>query len=241
VTRRRRDSSAERRLQRDSAHPWRGNRVFYVAVEGEQTEPGYLSYLNREFGPEHQFVLHPLYRSNGMTPSEVVARVLEERHDHEGSQRWAMFDRDDHRDIPQAFREARRHGVQVAFSHPSFDLWLLLHFIPVSEQQHGSSEWIHEKLRRRHGSERFASASGEKAITNSRIAELRGKHYTATRYAQRIVDDCPGGDCSALTGHAPQCDPLRRDPSTDVWRLLAELGIVDRAQAGAWRSRVPTM
>lgn len=29
------------------------------------------------------------------------------------------------------------------------------------------------------------------------------------------------------SGHAENCDPLKRDPSTDVWRLLVHLGIVE--------------
>lgn len=228
MSRRRSNPNVERRLQRGPAPRWRGNRVFYVAVEGERTEPDYLSYLNREFGREHQFFVHPLHRPNGMTPSEVVARVLEEHGGDDQSQHWAVFDRDQHPDIPQAFRDARRYGVRVAFSHPSFDLWLLLHFIPVAEQQHGSSQWIHEKLRQQHGFERFGSASGDKAITEARIVALAGKHEVATERARHLVDDCPRGSCSASAGHAWQCDPSRRDPSTDVWRLLAELGIVNQ-------------
>jgi len=41
------------------------------------------------------------------------------------------------------------------------------------------------------------------------------------------VDDCPTEACSAIDGHADHCEPIRRDPSTDVWRLLVELGVVD--------------
>jgi hypothetical protein len=230
VSGRRSKPNAERRLQRGAAARWRGNRVFYVAVEGERTEPDYLSYLNREFGQEHQFFVHPLYRPNGMTPSEVVTRVLEVRSNDERrdqSQYWAMFDYDQHPDVPQAFRDARRNEVSVAFSHPSFDLWLLLHFIPVSERQCGSSKWLHGKLRQQRGFERFGSAGGDKAITEARVVALAGKHEIAARRAQRLVDDCPLGSCRASTGHAPQCEPSKRDPSTDVWRLLAELGILN--------------
>jgi hypothetical protein len=152
VSRRRRsDPHAERRLHRGPAPKWRGNRVFYVAVEGESTEPDYLAFLNREFGSEYQFIIHPLSKRNGMSPSRVVARALEERDEVVAGdprvQLWALFDRDQHQDIPQAMRAAQDGGVRVAFSHPSFDLWLLLHFTDASGQQGGSSRVVHEKLR----------------------------------------------------------------------------------------------
>ena len=230
MSRRRSKPNAERRLQRGAASRWRGNRIFYVAVEGERTEPDYLSYLNREFGAEHQFFVHPIHRANGMAPGETVARVIEERENDGGdepqTQYWAMFDRDEHPDVAAALRTANRHGIRVAFSHPSFDLWLLLHFIPVSERQHGSSQWIQQKLRQQHAFGRFGSASGEKSLNNTRAAAIADKHEVAARRARQLVDDCPSRRCSAATGHVIDCDPLKRDPSTDVWCLLAELGAI---------------
>lgn len=230
--RRRSDPNAERPVHRGPAPRWRGNRLFYVAVEGESTEPedDYLTFLNREFGSERQFLIHPLYKRNGMSPSRVVAMALEQRHevasDDTRVQLWALFDRDQHRDVPQAMRLAREGGVHVAFSHPSFDLWLLLHFTDVSGQQGGSSRIIHEKLRQYAEFEAFDS-HGDKSVGVRRAQALRGKHATAVKRARRLVDDCPTGDCSASDGHAAGCDPLRRDPSTDVWQLVVALGVVD--------------
>jgi len=137
--RRRSDPHAERQIHRGPAATWRGNRVFYVAVEGESTEPDYLAFLNREFGSDHQFIIHPLSKRNGMSPSRVVTRALEQRDELVAGdgrvQLWALFDRDQHQDIRQAMRDAPGGGVRVAFSHPSFDLWLLLHFTAASGRQ----------------------------------------------------------------------------------------------------------
>ena len=227
--RRRNDPARERRLHRGPSPEWRGNRVFYVAVEGELTEPDYLAYLSRNFGPERQFIIHPLYKRNRLTPTQVVARALEQREELQGNdgrsgQLWALFDRDQHSDIPEAMRQARAGAVRVAFSHPSFDLWLLLHFSEVSGQQRGSSRIVHRKLRAYPGFEAFGAAS-DKSVSGSRAEALTGNHVVAIRRAKRLVDDCPTGACSSETGHARYCDPLRRDPSTDVWQLLVELGI----------------
>lgn len=229
MSRRRSDPNSERPIHRGPAARWRGNRVFYVAVEGELTEPDYLTHLNREFGSEWQFLIHPLYRRNGMKPSQVVAKALEQRAEVTGDgkvQLWALFDRDQHQDIPQAIREARAGGVRVAFSNPSFDLWLLLHFTDVSGRQDGSSSLVHEKLRQRAGFETFG-IRGDKSVKGRRARALEGRYAAAARRARRLPDGCLGGNCSERGGHADHCDPLRRDPSTDVWQLVVELGIVD--------------
>jgi hypothetical protein len=55
---------------------------------------------------------------------------------------WALFDRDQHTDVREAFARIEEHNaeaavnsyedIQIGFSHPSFDLWLLLHFQQLS-------------------------------------------------------------------------------------------------------------
>lgn len=152
---------------------------------------------------------------------------------------WALFDRDDHLDVRPALDRLRRHNaeadvepgtldVQAAFSHPSFDLWLLLHFQALTSPQDGSSEYVHEKLRGHPGFEQFAKAtSRSKAITAERAAELMrpDRIAAAVRNARGLIKACPSSRCSPDAGHADECDPLRRDPSTDVWRLIRALGI----------------
>lgn len=84
---------------------------------------------------------------------------------------------------------------------------------------------IHEKLRRQAGFETFG-ARNDKSLRGPRVLALNGKQEDAVKRAKRLVEECSTGECSASNGHAAHCDPLRRDPSTDVWRLLVELGIV---------------
>jgi hypothetical protein len=154
--RRRSDPTAEK-----TVHPKRGRsravRVFYVAVEGGVTEPDYLAYLDETFGEEHQFRIHREFRSKGLKPREVVDRVL--KHRDEVGELWALFDRDNHEGIPEAFAAAGRKP------RPS---------VPRSLR----TTALHLRALRR-----------------------QGTRITAT--------------------------PLRRDPSTDVWRLQVALGIVD--------------
>jgi RloB-like protein len=117
--------------------------------------------------------------------------------------------------------------VGIAFSHPSFDLWLLLHFQSLTTPQGGSSIQVHEKLRGYPAFERFATrTSGSKSIGEARAAQLVPRTEAALRNARVLVKQCTGNGCSPSGGHAADCDPLRRDPSTDVWRLIESLGVV---------------
>jgi len=116
--------------------------------------------------------------------------------------------------------------VKVAFSHPSFDLWLLSHFDSFSGAQNGSDDIVHKKLRRQRHYETF-SDDGDKSVKGARADALTGREKAATKRAKKLMNDCPTPACSEKAGHADHCDPLRRDPSTDVWRLQVALGIVD--------------
>ena len=222
-------------------------RIIYVVAEGEVTEPDYCTALNNYFKEEHQFYINTRYsRKNGLHPLEVadgavtIASDPRERGDdgpvHEV---WALFDRDQHTDVREAFARIKEHNteaaangykdIQIGFSHPSFDLWLLLHFQQLNGPQDGSSAAVHQKLRNYLAFERFATGTaGGKAITAGRAEQLLapGRIESAVRNARALVRHCPGGGCSTAKGHAEGCDPLSRNPSTDVWHLVQSLGIV---------------
>ncbi|MFI6743584.1 RloB family protein [Nonomuraea sp. NPDC050451] len=119
--------------------------MLYVACEGESTEPDYLQYLNEQFGDgddqgRQPFRIQPVCRRNGLTPSEVVEAAHRKAAGEDEA--WALFDRDQWEDIPQAVKTAAEAGIELAFSHPSFDLWLLLHFQPFGGAQGGSSKLV---------------------------------------------------------------------------------------------------
>ncbi|HEV8559591.1 MAG TPA: RloB family protein [Actinophytocola sp.] len=226
---RRTDPNADRPLH-PGPRPPREERVFYVAVEGASTEPDYLSYLNDEFGRDLRFRIHPLWRSKGLKPREVVEAVLAQRSQDEGDEKdefWALFDRDEHVGIPQAIAKAKKNDVRIGFSHPSFDLWLLLHLAAFSGAQGGSSVIVHEKLRKHPAFETF-EPNGDKSIRNERVEALKGKENVAAKRARKLTNDCPNPACNENDGHADHCDPLCRDPSTDMWELLVALKIIER-------------
>jgi hypothetical protein len=203
-------------------------------AEGEVTERDYLAFLNAGFGDQYRFFIHPITKPHGMRPLDVVERAADQLGDLrtagadqdivEGRvQVWALFDRDQHRCVVRAFAAAAPTGVEVALSHPSFDLWLLLHFQNLTSAEDGSGDTVHTKLRAAHPAYAAFGRHGEKSLTGGRAEALLGREHAAIGQARRLVDACPTGTCSAAGGHDASCPPLARDPSTDVWRLVEVL------------------
>ncbi|CAL9602053.1 RloB family protein [Streptomyces sp. enrichment culture] len=265
--RRRRDWEATPSVRRPAqSYGDESRRVVYVAAEGERTERDYIALLNAAYGEREKFYLNFAVTRKGLRPTEVVDLVLASASAPE-DEKWALFDRDalDNRDqdIPDAMREAARQGVQVGLSHPSFELWLLLHFQQFTSQEEGISDTVVQRLRAHReakGFENYDTGSGNqgKGINEEQGRTLtdpdKHREQTAVRNARKLVGQCPHGDCSGRnidhsaipgprtetyeqwtrrSGHAENCDPLKRDPSSDVWRLLVRLGIVEDETRGA--------
>lgn len=252
--RRRRDGDEGRKLAPVQWAEHKQERVLYVGCEGESTEPDYLDYLVKRFGSGERtgqpFRIVPVYKTNGLLPEQVVQAV---RRYAATDETWALFDRDEHTRIPQAVEDAAADGTEICFSHPSFDLWLLLHFQAFSGQQSGKSTDVVDKLRKADPAfERFDKRN-DKSVRGRRRQALEGRTKNAIAHAKSLVSQCEHGGCkasqhqavpvdragthnpvhvpqssrkwAARSGHALDCEVLDRDPSTDVWRLLVSLGI----------------
>lgn len=161
----------------------RAQRVLYVGCEGESTEPDYLNYLNERFGDGsltggRRFKIQPVYTKNGYTPARAVAAVQSRAGEDEA---WALFDRDEHHDIADAVKLAAEQGTEVCFSHPSFELWLLLHF-----QDFGGRLQREERRRDRRAEE------GRPGFWEVRYQEQQERQGQAPHGAGREGGGCSG-------------------------------------------------
>ena len=160
----------------------------------------------------------PAVRRNGLTPSRIVERACGVADEPAIKQVWGVFDHDGRKEIDQVCSRQRPDRVKIALSHPSFELWLLLHFQdfpPIA--QRGSSESIIKKLRAAHWA--FADyKKGDERIGATRFAALMegGGIEDAVRRAR------------AVSSHFSSETPSHRDPSTDMYLLIEALGIVSR-------------
>lgn len=195
--------------------------VFYVATEGEGTEYDYFDRLDKAYGPRCKFRIrmppHHI-RRNGLLPSDVVEHACGVPDEPAIKQVWGLFDHDGRDNIDQVCSTAKRERVEVALSHPSFELWLLLHFQDFTPAaQKGENKQIIEKLRDAHPA--FADyEKPSKRIDQSRFAALMEGDGSRIRNAVHRA--------RRLAQHFGRETPSQRDPSTEVYRLIEALGIV---------------
>lgn len=222
---------------RRNAAPRDERRVVYIVAEGERTEPEYLGHVDERYGRRHGFhFVFPGKGTGGRTPSQVVdlAKESGKRANTDDIEIWALFDCDQWPDILQAFSSARKAGIRVAFSHPAFDLWLLLHFQQFTARQGGDNTRAIRELRRKPAFADYDHGKGGKGVTSAQFDALEADDGIAwaVKNARKLDDNCPSGCCSGRDpkeeGHPPgRCDPTHRDPSTSVWRLIEGLGITN--------------
>lgn len=196
--------------RRRGSPPSRGahQRIVRIHSEGEVTEPKYLGHWARRRGSS-------LKISWGMTGADPLSLVQAARDDMREmklkrkpadrpfDEVWCVFDRDAHNSVPQALNEARQGGIQVAFSDPCFELWLVLHAQPRSAPID------------RHEANRLARNLG--------LVDRKNKKDVPAS-AWKVLEPGYGGAkvrAKALAkGHVAGGSPPRSNPSSDVWRLV---------------------
>jgi hypothetical protein len=203
--------------------PDRRRRVLHLFVEGEVTEASYADRINDHLGRERRFHLkvsmaggnpRGLVEAAIQMRTEELPRASDRRDPRRDPEVWCLFDRDTHAEIDGAIGDAARNGVRVAFSHPGFELWLLLHFQQFETQLGGRCAELMRKLHRHRGFRHF-----DKYVGEGEWAALVGHSEDARKRALQLVRLCPSG-CCGPEEHPPHCIPTNRDPSTDVWKLL---------------------
>ncbi|MGL3819819.1 RloB family protein [Sphingopyxis sp. R3-92] len=109
---------------------------FIIYSEGKNTEPDYFKAVRRDLlgalvdlevidaaGVPITIAEKACERATAMKRARGRRSSFEE-----ADQIWAVFDRDEHPKVPEAIERCRASSVEVAFSDPCFELWLLLHF-----------------------------------------------------------------------------------------------------------------
>ena len=108
--------------------------VIIVLCEGEKTEPSYLAGVFRGTSHRDDYVFIPR-KPRDHSPLGIVRaackekkRALADKISAKDIHVWAVFDRDGHQHIPEAFNMAVANRIKVAFSNVCFEQWVLLHY-----------------------------------------------------------------------------------------------------------------
>lgn len=196
-----------RPLQRDR-DPKPIRRILRVYVEGAVTERQYLEELGRRY--RDNVIIN--FGSFGKAPSSLVNsacydveenRRRGQRRDPLYDEVWCVFDKDEHPDIDRLIKRAFDNNVNVAYSNPCFELWLVLH-------RQDQTAYID-----RYKVQRLANTLGiikGKTIKRAVLGELI-QVYEDAKCRARWLDRMHSGD-----GRLP-----RSNPSTGVWRLVDSL------------------
>jgi hypothetical protein len=213
-------------------------REVYIFAEGEVTEEEYVDHVVRLGTPEtperriRHHILSAQFKPKDRKPLPLVESAIRTLQEVErdakqaglGKEHWAwpqvwcVFDRDQHHHIPKAFSMAEQARVRIAYSHPCFELWRLLHFQNYTSTFGGVCDDANDRLRKQPG---FAQTYGASVQRVSRAeskhvkpGQLDGGYLRAKKLAEQLNTQHDGPD------------PCSWDPYTDVWRLVEEgLGI----------------
>ncbi|WP_331452580.1 RloB family protein [Streptomyces sp. SS162] len=190
-------------------------KIVHVFTEGLVTEPQYIEIVRGKpdkTGVEVRIAnaSAPGSQRKPITLVEAAARLMREEtraarkaklDEKLWPEVWCLFDRDEHQQIPAALRLADEAGVRVAFSHPCFELWRLLHHKPV----HGKFSGVCGEVVRQ-----LPFAGTPEKLKHMAPDELPENSFAqAKKWAQKINAQHPA--------HVPMD---QRDPYTDVYEFV---------------------
>jgi hypothetical protein len=138
MSQRRRFNSLQRKVKIKAPKP-----KIVIYAEGEKTERDYFESMKRAF---RSVVVDIEIIEGAGVPLTIAEKAIdaaqaERRRGRRQSfthkdEFWAVFDRDEHPNIPQAIARCEAADVGIAFSDPCFELWLILHFQDFDRPDH---------------------------------------------------------------------------------------------------------
>ena len=181
----------------------------FAYCEGKNTEPDYLKDYKKEYG--NGLVEVEVVRAAG-SPKTIVeaaadkSKELKKKAKRTGDsldlkfQVWAVFDRDEHPRISEAFVQAGANGIMVAYSNPCFELWPYLHYVDQCADIHR-----HDLQKKLEGVMEGYDSKGSKKVDISLLAD---KFEVAKKRALKLKES-----------HESAGSPMAA-PYTDIYILL---------------------
>lgn len=180
-----------------------------IFTEGTQTEPNYFNAIREELCLRNGTIVAPARGFKGFDNHTLplVSRVIDIKDSTSESDKdewWVVFDRDDHDGFDEAIVLAEQNGIHVAYSNECFELWFILHF------------GFTDNCLGRDYDKKLSALLGRKYTKNDTdiYDDIKGKESLAIKNAKKLE-----------TMHEKNGvkSPLRRDPSTTVYKLVERL------------------
>ncbi|MEV0277317.1 RloB family protein [Streptomyces sp. NPDC050610] len=198
----------------------------YVFTEGKVTEPEYIRFVWKQGVPKDPALTVEVHIANAKDdgsrrmPLDLVGRAIllqqeKQRDDRKAklppplhTQVWCLFDHDNHPGVDTALARAESHELPVAFSHPCFELWRVLHLKAAS----GSFGGVCGMAERRLPAGWHKAPGGIKAVLPEQV-----RHQ---------YEDAKGRALKMNAEHPDRVPRHKRDPYTDVYEFVEKgLGV----------------
>ena len=161
---------------------------FLIVCEGEKTEPNYF----KAFTERWSEVKEVNVKGCGCSTCQLIneAKKIREKLEHERQvsfdRVWLVFDKDEFKDFNKAIEDAKKEGMNCAWSNQAFELWYVLHFqylvTGVDRKQY--IEMIEDKVRKASKSKKFKYKKNDKDFYQ--ILQEHGDEEQAIKRARRL-------------------------------------------------------
>ncbi|MBM4039510.1 MAG: RloB domain-containing protein [Planctomycetes bacterium] len=188
-----------------------------VLIVGEGlTEPNYFDGLKREEAVSAHFAV-TVKEGPGFSPEQVLDRAVNlarqaERRGEGYDEVWCVVDVEGparHGSLRKAQDLAKKAGIRLCLSNPSFEVWLLSHFVKVAKGYSGCDAVITDLTK--HWQARF----GQEYRKND--DQVYG------RLADRTPNAIENAKWVRETHHRGKTDTVDCNSSTEVYRLVGRL------------------
>ena len=172
---------------------------FLIVCEGEKTEPNYF----RAFTERRSEVKEIKVAGCGCSTCQLIieAKKLREKLERERmvpfDRVWLVFDKDEFKDFNKAIADAKKEGMNCAWSNQAFELWYVLHFqyLDTGVDRKQYIEMIEDKVRKASKSKTFKyekndvgfyqilQEHGDEDFAFKNADKLRNRHKGKSNYA----------------------------------------------------------
>jgi len=186
--------------------------VFLISLEDFKSSRLYFESFQRELVDRCLLIIS---EHRGTDPKSVIAsaKSTKEKREREGysfDQVWIVFDTEGHqhprrKDINNAIEQCRALSFKMAMSNPSFEYWLLLHFVPYGQPINDSA--AAESLLKKHIKDYHKGMNA----------------YDATRDKLDIAINNAKEGFKSRGGELENTHPCTMNPCTQIYRLIENL------------------
>lgn len=193
---------------------------FLIVCEGEKTEPNYF----RAFTERWSEVKEIKVAGCGCSTCQLIieAKKLREKLERERmvpfDRVWLVFDKDEFKDFNKAIADAKKEGMNCAWSNQAFELWYVLHFqyLDTGVDRKQYIEMIEDKVRKASKSKTFKYKKNDEGFYQ--ILQAHGEEEQAIKRARKLRENM--GKKKNYAAH---------NPRTEVDLLVDELRHPEKA------------